>query len=214
VTDAGRNGKGVFALRDFRVGEFIFRRRHGRIVTKRQIRSLSKGDRRHLCELDYERSAILLPPGCYLNHSCEPNAMRSGVTVFAWRRIRRGEEITIDYRLNAFGGERSECACGSASCSGEIVGDFFSLPPDRQRRYLRYAPDFIRREYQRRASSPGGAPHHRREWSTSPTSRGAPPARTTARRRHSRHPPRTPSRATSAGVPRRRRRRPAGESQW
>jgi len=71
------------------------------------VARLSAEDRRHLTELDFDRSAVLLPPGCYLNHSCEPNAMRSGVKVFAWRAIRKGEEITIDYRLNAFGHQRS-----------------------------------------------------------------------------------------------------------
>lgn len=156
VKDAGRKGKGVFALRDFRKGEFIFRRRHGRIVTNSEIRSLSAEDWRHLCELDRERSAVLLAPGCYLNHSCDPNAMRSGVTVFAWRRIRRGDEITIDYRLNAFDGRRSKCLCGSTSCCGEIVSDFLSLDPDRQRSYLPYVPTFIRQEYRRRSSYPSG----------------------------------------------------------
>ena len=153
VRDAGRKGLGVFALRAFRKGEFIFRRRHGRIVANASIRSLSREDRRHLCELDYTRSAVLLPPGCYLNHSCEPSAMRSGVNVFAWRRIRAGEEITIDYRLNAFGSHRSKCLCGSPSCTGEIVGDFFSLPPATQSEYLPFAPRFIRLEYRRPKSS-------------------------------------------------------------
>jgi len=150
VREAGAKGKGVFAVRDFRTGEFIFRRRHGRVLRNRAIRSLPAEGRRHLVELDFETSAVLLPPGCYLKHSCEPNAMRSGVKVFAWRPIRRGEEITIDYRLNAFGGERSACACGSANCSGEIVGSFFALDPERQALYLPYAPDFIRRDHRRR----------------------------------------------------------------
>ena len=153
VRDAGRKGLGVFALREFRKGEFIFRRRHGRIVANARIRSLLREDRRHLCELDYTRSAVLLPPGCYVNHSCGPNAMRSGVNVFAWRRIRAGEEITIDYRLNAFGSHRSKCLCGSPSCTGEIVGDFFSLPPATQSEYLPFAPRFIRQEYRRRSQS-------------------------------------------------------------
>lgn len=150
VRDAGSKGKGVFALRRFRRGEFIFRRRHGRVVSNNDIPSLTESERRHLCELDRETSAVLLPPGCYLNHSCEPNAMRSGVKVFAWRVIRSGEEVTVDYRLNAFGGERWRCECGSASCSGAIVGDFFSLDRLRQQDYLRYAPPFIQREYRRR----------------------------------------------------------------
>lgn len=155
VRHAGQKGLGVFALRRFRKGEFIFRRRHGRIVANNRIPSLSQQDQRHLCELDYTRSAILLPPGCYLNHSCEPNAMRSGVKVFAWRAINEGEEITIDYRLNAFSKDRWACSCGSRSCSGEIIGDFFSLTPERQRAYLRFAPSFIKREHRQRSATSG-----------------------------------------------------------
>ena len=153
VRGAGRKGLGVFALRGFRKGEFIFRRRHGRIVANASISSLTREERRHLCELDYARSAVLLAPGCYLNHSCEPNAMRTGVKVFAWRRIRAGDEITIDYRLNAFGSHRSKCFCDSPSCTGEIVGDFFSLSPRTQRDYLPFAPRFIRSEYRRRSAN-------------------------------------------------------------
>src|SRR6266496_3491646 len=100
VKAAGSKGKGVFALREFARGEFIFRRRHGQVVSNSEISTLSEEDQRHLCELDWERSAVLLAPGCYLNHACDPNAMRSGTHVFAWKEIRRNEEITIDYRLN------------------------------------------------------------------------------------------------------------------
>src|SRR4030081_3154691 len=96
VREAGAKGLGVFAVRGFRKGEFIFRRRHGRVVANSRLGSLTRSERQHLCELDFEQSAVLLPPGCYLNHSCNPNAMRSGVKVFGWRDIRRGEEITID----------------------------------------------------------------------------------------------------------------------
>ncbi len=45
---------------------------------------------------------MLLPRGCYLNHSCDPNAIRKGVDVYARRDIREGDEVTIDYRFNAF----------------------------------------------------------------------------------------------------------------
>ena len=150
VQDAGSKGKGVFARRDFQRGEFIFRRRHGRVVDAASIAGLSPEDRMHLCELDWDRFAVLVPPGCYLNHSCDPNAMRSGVKVFARRPIRVAEEITIDYRLNAFDGDSWPCDCGTARCSGMVIGSFFALPAQRQRLYLRYAPKFIRREYQRR----------------------------------------------------------------
>jgi hypothetical protein len=150
VRDAGPKGKGVFARRDFGEGEFIFRRRHGRVVDGSGVADLSSVDRMHMCELGWDRFAVLLPPGCYLNHSCEPSAMRKGVKVFAWRAIARGEEITIDYRLNAFDGESWPCMCGATGCLGVVVGSFFALPDERQRAYLRYAPDFIRQEYRRR----------------------------------------------------------------
>jgi uncharacterized protein len=151
VRAAGIKGRGVFALRDFQAGAFIFRRRHGRVVRNDEIGRLTADEQRHLCEMDWQTSAVLLPPGCYLNHACDPNAMRSGVKVFAWRDITRGEEIAIDYRLNAFGDERSACVCGSPSCTGELIGNFFALDEERQRRYLPYAPPFIRAAYRRRA---------------------------------------------------------------
>jgi hypothetical protein len=163
VGDAGVKGMGVFARRDFVRGEFIFRRRHGRVVANRDIPSLSEEEQRHLCELDFATSAVLLPPGCYLNHSCDPNAMRSGANVYAWREIHAGEEVTIDYRLNAHDGARWVCACGAANCQGYIIGDFFSLDPERQRAYLPYAPRFIRKEYRRRMVSARGSARQRND---------------------------------------------------
>ncbi|HET7089876.1 MAG TPA: SET domain-containing protein-lysine N-methyltransferase [Anaerolineae bacterium] len=150
VQAAGVKGLGVFARRAFAPGEFILRRRHGRVVRNQDIGLLSAEDQRHLCELDWDTSAVLLPPGCYLNHSCDPNAIREGVNVYAWKPIRQGEEISIDYRLNAFGDERWDCACGSANRSGSIIGSFFALSDDQQRTYLPYTPKFIRDEYRRR----------------------------------------------------------------
>jgi hypothetical protein len=143
----------VFARRRFERGQFIFRRRHGLVVSNSEIAQLSEEDRRHLCELDFERSAVLLPPGCYLNHSCEPNAMRSGIKVLAWRPISAGDEITIDYRLNAFAaGEFWDCECGAASCTGRVEGSFFARTLAQQEAYLPFAPLFIRREWRRRGA--------------------------------------------------------------
>jgi uncharacterized protein len=160
IKAAGIKGLGVFALRDFSPGEFLFRRRYARIVRNDEIDTLSADDQRHLCELDWEHSAVLLPPGCYLNHACDPNAMRKGVTVFAWKPILAGEEITIDYRLNAFTGEEWTCVCGSANCQGTVTSSFFSLSEAQQRAYLQYAPNFIQREYQRRHGQRQRKRHH------------------------------------------------------
>ena len=57
VRDTGVKGKGVFALRHFDAGEFIFRRRRGRIVANSEIATLSAQDQRHLDEIDEHPSA-------------------------------------------------------------------------------------------------------------------------------------------------------------
>ena len=74
----------------------------------------------------------------------------SGRVVFAWTAISAGDEITIDYRLNACGDDRWRCDCGSSNCKGYVVGIFFSLGKAQQHAYLPYAPTFIRNEYRRR----------------------------------------------------------------
>jgi SET domain len=97
-------------------------------------------DRIHLCELGFDRFAVLAPPGCYLNHSCDPNAMRHGVKVFAWRPIAAGHEITIDYRLNAFDGSSWACHCEAKNCTGTVEGSFFAMDPERQALLVPHAP--------------------------------------------------------------------------
>ena len=158
VGDSGSKGRGVFARRDFVEGEFAFRRRHERVVTADGLACLSESERMHLCELSFDTFAVLAPPGCYLNHSCDPNAMRHGVKVFACRPIAAGEEITIDYRLNAFDGDSWSCDCGAPSCTGVVVGSFFAMDGDRQLLLLPHAPAFIRQEHRRRSASAGPAP--------------------------------------------------------
>ena len=61
VGDAGRRGLGVFALWAFHEGEFIFRRRHGRVAPSADLWMLSDDERRHLCELGPKRASEGFP---------------------------------------------------------------------------------------------------------------------------------------------------------
>ena len=74
--------------------------------------------------------------------------------VVALRAIATDEEITIDYRLNAYddgtGVWVMDCACDPARGPHPVVGEFFSLPPETQRRYLEWAPAFLRKMYAER----------------------------------------------------------------
>lgn len=59
----------------------------------------------------------------YINHSCNPNIyswiVRGHILYMSKREIRRGEELTVDYRF-AKNVERVACHCGSEKCRGSI----------------------------------------------------------------------------------------------
>lgn len=56
-----------------------------------------------------------------INHSCDPNLisriMRGHILYMSLRRIRRGEELTIDYNF-AKDDDKSPCKCGAKQCRG------------------------------------------------------------------------------------------------
>jgi hypothetical protein len=64
IRDAGAMGRGVYARRRFTGGEFIFRRRHTRVLSGDEVASATEWERIHLCELGFDRFAVLAPPGC------------------------------------------------------------------------------------------------------------------------------------------------------
>ncbi len=151
IGDAGHKGKGVFAARDFSRGALIMRLR-GRVVQGDDLPRLTEWEREHLGELTEDTYQVLPPPRCYLNHSCSANAVSSRDAVFARRDIAAGEEITIDYRLNAHHEDvwEMECRCEAQDGPHLVIGDFFTLPEEVQAEYAPYAPAFIQEERRRR----------------------------------------------------------------
>jgi hypothetical protein len=56
-----------------------------------------------------------------INHSCEPNAAVRTDKIIAWNCIKKGEEITIDYkRTETKLSKPFDCKCGSKHCRGRI----------------------------------------------------------------------------------------------
>lgn len=122
----------------------------GRLVSKADLPALSEWERDHLGEIDLGIWQVLPEPRCYVNHACSPNAVSTRDTLYALREISEGEELTIDYRLNAYDDGHvweMRCDCGAEEGPHSVLGDFFSLPADRQRSYLPSAPPFIQRMY-------------------------------------------------------------------
>jgi len=58
-----------------------------------------------------------------INHSCEPNLrprmVKGHILMFSRREIRKGEELTWDYRFSK-SDARVPCHCGSKHCRGTI----------------------------------------------------------------------------------------------
>ncbi len=57
----------------------------------------------------------------YINHSCDPNLFvrktREHIFLVSRRRIAKGEELTVDYKLRPKK-PRYACRCGTAKCRG------------------------------------------------------------------------------------------------
>jgi len=149
VRDSEIQGKGVFTTRDFSVGERIYEYPQGRRIKRKEIGTLTEEEQEHLDVIDADTYELMQAPGSYVNHSCDPNMIEKGRIGYALKPIKKGEELTADYRVRAYDDWQIKCNCGSKNCQGVIVGNFFSMPLDLQKKYLSYAPDFIQEEFKK-----------------------------------------------------------------
>ncbi len=118
-------GRGAFAAAAIpgraKIGEIT-----GELISVRTARSRAKG-RCRMCLIDISgRLALDCTRGNvlrFLNHSCRPNAflrvIRKRVEVYAKRRIRSGEELTVDYGESPHSGGM-KCRCGLPDCRDRI----------------------------------------------------------------------------------------------
>lgn len=139
---AARIGLGLFAKRSFVPGERILRI-EGRIVDH-GVLWRRQGSRFSANCFRFGPETYLDPgdgPGCYVNHSCAPNAgiqkSRNQLYLFAAKRIGAGAEITIDYSTTLGDDDiwTMRCKCGHRRCR-RTIRNFGSLPADVKRRYL------------------------------------------------------------------------------
>ncbi len=122
IRKSEKHGKGLFALKDFKKGEEMYVLKKGKIVSHDEIKNLSELEKIHLDKIGENEYEIIESPGCYINHSCEPNVEEKNRTGYALRDIQKGEEITIDYDKIAHLEEPFECHCGSKNCRSFVRG--------------------------------------------------------------------------------------------
>ena len=118
-------GRGLFAGSDIparaKIGDY-----EGEVIGLREARRRARG-RKIVAIVELERHAIDATAWKhgfrFINHSCDPNTfMRCTDTraeFYALRRIRAGEELTVDYIESQHDG-KLPCRCGAANCRGYI----------------------------------------------------------------------------------------------
>lgn len=150
VRQSSIEGLGIFATRALSAGERICRVRIVREITPEAPIREELGERHDHCAYPDGRVVLIGFPERHVNHSCDPNAyehFEKGTSqLVARRHIAAGDEVTIDYNINISGGTAWPCRCGAIRCLGEVPGDFFRLPIERQREYGPLLADwFVRR---------------------------------------------------------------------
>ena len=144
-------GLGIFARRPFKAAEYLLRFA-GPIIDLET--ALAKGDKKgNPLQIGDNHYLDLLPPGVYVNHSCDPNAgMRNSVELHALRNIEVGEEIRMDYSTTMLEGGcwTMDCRCGSKKCR-HVIRDFDQLPSSLRETYLAQGivQPFIAAQYQK-----------------------------------------------------------------
>jgi SET domain-containing protein len=134
-------GLGVFAVDAIRRGAVILRVDDSRVIDGEHPLRPEDGEFAiHRDFLPDGTVALMCSPERHINHSCEPNSYIYSANrkrfLLAMREIGAGEEIFMDYALNAADGDEWECRCNVPTCRGFHKCDFFTLAPQLQRDYL------------------------------------------------------------------------------
>ena len=142
VKQTKHKGKALFANRSFKKGEFIVLIA-GPTVTKSTIYTIP---------ITFSLFIDPVPVnnlGRYLCHSCDPNAgIKQRTMVVAFKNIKRGEEITIDYAMivDKYGEEMTPennlCKCGSKDCRGKL-GSWSKLPHEIKEKYRGFVSEYL-----------------------------------------------------------------------
>ena len=150
VKDAGKKGKGLFALKNLQKGEEILYFT-GKVVEVEDESKYPEHIRDHWHPIDEkeDKKVYVLPesPWMYMNHSCEPNAgVKNDRHLVAIKDIKKGDEINIDYSTLFLDGWEMACKCGSKNCR-KMISTFDKLSPKDQERLKDYVSSYVRKKY-------------------------------------------------------------------
>ncbi|MBS3061541.1 MAG: SET domain-containing protein-lysine N-methyltransferase [Candidatus Diapherotrites archaeon] len=115
------HGKGVFALRDFKPGEIVIHWDTTRQISRAQFDQLPENEKAFIAT--YKGKLIVQQaPAKFVNHSCDPNTRVKNFCDTAIKPIKKGDEITTDYRDDPGSELDMSCNCQTQNCTGRIKG--------------------------------------------------------------------------------------------
>lgn len=139
LQNTGKYGKSIFASRNFEIGEIIFVI-SGPIVKTPTI---------YTVPIDFDLYIDPLPPGKFLNHSCEPSCgIKNSTEVVAMRDLKKDDEITIDYGMIVYDYDQLKleqdltCNCGSKICRRRF-GSYKKLSKELKEKYEGFISDYL-----------------------------------------------------------------------
>jgi len=162
VKNTNDKGKGLFSSCDIKKGTKIFSidLSKKKSYSQKEISQNPKMQSDHWDYIGRKRYVISFHPYSYMNHSCDPNTLVkhtsiSKSTFVAIKNIKKGEELTYDYGVNAIDqfGKNDwilNCKCGNKNCRKKIPSDFFKQPLSIRNKYSKYLPPSIKRKYKDR----------------------------------------------------------------
>jgi len=101
VKESEIEGFGLFAKRDFEIGEVILHW-NPKKLTDSDIEKLTEDEKkRYMNTLEDGTKVLMGIPERYVNHSDTPNTKPEGQTDIATRDIQAGEEITSSYEFES-----------------------------------------------------------------------------------------------------------------
>lgn len=126
-------GFGIYAKHEMNACDIIFNgeEKPQRLVTRRHVhKNWDEKDKEHFRRYAYPISKEVFiiwdhdpEEWAPQNHSCDANCAYDGLNVAALRKIKKGEELTLDYaQFLDKSMEPFHCNCGSANCRGLIMG--------------------------------------------------------------------------------------------
>lgn len=113
VRNSEIEGKGIFAIRDFKQGERVVEWDR-KELTEEEYQALSAEDIERYVSLKEGKHLLSMEPMRYVNHSCNPNTQPIDNGDVAIRDIKAGEEITSSYL-----DKKTTCNCGEEYCIEE-----------------------------------------------------------------------------------------------